>query len=67
MDEHGADVNAKNKDGSTALLFASFKGHLEILKYVVENGADLNAKNDKGDTGLIQGCHIGFYEIVMRL
>ena len=34
------DINAKNKDGETALMLASSEGHLEMVKLLVENGAD---------------------------
>ena len=34
------DINAKNKDGETALMLASSEGHLEMVKLLVENGAN---------------------------
>ena len=42
----GADVNAKNDKGETALFHAS----PEFAKILIENGADVNAKNNKGET-----------------
>ena len=50
--ENGADANAKDDNGRTALMDASYNGHLEIVKYLVENGADVNVKNDQGKTAL---------------
>ncbi len=41
---NGADVNAKNSDGCTALIMASDRGYLDVVKYLVENGADINAE-----------------------
>lgn len=35
----GADVNAKDKDGRTALMAASGKGHRSIVKLLEEKGA----------------------------
>ena len=32
----------KNKNGLTSLHQASFNGHLEICKLLIENGADIN-------------------------
>ncbi len=34
------------------LIKASFRGSLEVVKFLVENGADVNAKDDKGKTVL---------------
>jgi ankyrin repeat protein len=33
------------KDGDTALIEASKKGHFEVLKLLIENGGDLNIQN----------------------
>jgi putative CocE/NonD family hydrolase len=41
----GADVNAKNKYGATALSFAADKGHLEVIKVLAQHGADVNARD----------------------
>ena len=38
--EHGADINAKNSNDKTALVIASEKGNLGIVKYLLEHGAD---------------------------
>lgn len=47
---YGADVNAKNNDGRTALMLTS---NLEIAKLLIDSGADVNAKNNNGGTALI--------------
>jgi hypothetical protein len=62
------DVNTKDEeDGDTALIMASYKGHLEIVKYLVEIGADVNAKNDEGDTALMGAIYNDRLEIVKYL
>jgi len=43
--DQGADANAKNEVGITALLIAIGKGQLEIVKLLVERGADVNARD----------------------
>src|SRR5262245_43542749 len=41
----GADVNAKNSYGATALSYAADKGHIEVVKLLLQNKADVNAKD----------------------
>jgi len=48
----GADVNAKNKLGSTPLHEAAVIGHKEIAELLIAKGADVNAKNMGGETAL---------------
>lgn len=46
----GADVNAKDMDGSTPLHFAY--RNKDVAKLLIANGSDVNAKNNKGMTPL---------------
>ena len=39
----GVDVNSKARYDATALMFAADRGHLEIVRLLVERGADVNA------------------------
>jgi ankyrin repeat protein/uncharacterized protein DUF1566 len=57
----GADVNAKDEDGYTALIMAAKNGEQErdklinqykIVQLLVDNGADVNAKQKDGHTAL---------------
>jgi len=48
----GADINAANQVGNTALHGAATRQAPEIIRFLVENGADLAAKNEKGWTPL---------------
>ena len=63
----GADVNAKDLVGNTALSEASYGGHTEIVAMLLEKGADVNAKNNDGDTALILASEEGHTEIVKLL
>ena len=65
--ENGADVNAKDEYGDTALIIASEQGYLEIVKKLVENGADMNERNLYGRTAFISASHNGHFEIVKYL
>ncbi len=48
----GADVNAANDEGDTALHIAAAKGANAIVQLLVENGARLDVKNKLGQTPL---------------
>jgi len=49
----GADVNKKEaKEGITALMYATEKGHTGILKLLLDNGAEVNAKDNDGMTAI---------------
>jgi ankyrin repeat protein/serine/threonine protein kinase len=72
--EKGADVNAKNDNGETALMWAAKNGHIKIVQHLLEKGADVNAKiesnvwrNGGGLTALIIAAANGHTEIVKLL
>ena len=50
--EKGADIDAKNKNGCTALMWAVWTGHLGCVKCLCEQGADIDAKDKGGKTAL---------------
>jgi hypothetical protein len=54
--ERGADVNAKNINGTTALMNACYKEMTEVAKLLVDRGADINDKNINGTTALMHAC-----------
>lgn len=47
------DVDAKDNEGMTALMWAIFKGDLTTAELLIDKGADINAKNKDGETILI--------------
>ena len=47
------DVNAKDEDGQTALMFAAGVPHPEMVTALVNVGADVNAKEKYGNTALM--------------
>ena len=69
--EKGADINARNRDGNTALHAAAFLGRAEAVKLLLEHGVDVNVRNNDGgsaidsatlDWGITQGI-LGFLQI----
>ena len=51
--ENGADINAKNADGSTPLMYAASKNeNPKIAITLIKAGASLKEKNDNGKTAL---------------
>jgi outer membrane protein assembly factor BamB len=43
--DQGADVNAANRYRATALIAAADKGHLDVVRLLIERGADLNTQD----------------------
>lgn len=48
--EQGADVNAVNEDGMSALMFAAYNETGDVLKILLEAGAKVNTKDKHGET-----------------
>jgi ankyrin repeat protein len=61
---------ARDKDGSTPLHCASWKGHAEVVKALLDAGADINAKSQNdhyGDTALHAAAHGNQKDVVKVL
>ena len=68
----GADVNAKNVFGLTALMRASYCGYTngnyaEVVKFLLAKGADVNIKTKEGLTALMEASSGGHIEVVKLL
>jgi uncharacterized protein len=50
VEEIGADVNAKDHQGNTALHNAASRGDIEMILYLISKGADVKAINREGQT-----------------
>jgi ankyrin repeat protein len=50
VEELGADVNARDHDGNTALHNAASRGDIEMILFLVAKGADVKAVNREGQT-----------------
>ena len=65
--KQGANVNAADTDGTTALHWASYRDDLEMTDLLLGAGAKVNAANDLGATPLWAACQNGSEALVRRL
>jgi ankyrin repeat protein len=64
----GIDVNQQDEDGYTALIWASERGHKEIVQMLLQHkNIDLNQKGEYGKTALMLASINGHKEIVEML
>ena len=50
--DQGVAVDMTNQDGNSFLMLASYSGHVELAKGLIERGADVNKLNDRGQAPL---------------
>ena len=69
--EAGLPVDARTKDGSSALHLAAWQGHLDVCQWLVaEAGADAHARNNYGCNAVIwaaQGGKLAVWEWLRTL
>ena len=63
----GADVNMKDKDGQTALMFAARVGCLTRLSLLLDTGASVNEVDKNSKTAIMVATEEGHAECVKRL
>jgi len=57
--EAGADIEARDEIGRTALIWSAFQGHDPMLAYLIDQGADVNARDNRERTPLIWAAIAG--------
>lgn len=63
----GADVNAKDKNGKTALMYAADAGNDETIKELLKAGANIQAKDNNGKTALMYAASTGNEDAIKAL
>lgn len=63
----GTDVNAREHEGETPLMYAAVAGKTQVVKLLLERGADINAVSSNRETALARAVGVKQYETVKLL
>ncbi|CAG0996156.1 protein phosphatase 1 regulatory subunit 27 [Burkholderiales bacterium] len=68
----GANADARDAGGATALMHAAHAGRLDVVRALLDAGADANATDERGWGALAKACHNadldrGFADVVALL
>ena len=61
--EAGANVNAKDDDGRTSLMYTCGHGKFDIVRLLIKAKANVNAKSKWGETALSHTKNNGYKDI----
>jgi len=65
---HGADPNAvMDKDGWTVMHYAALRGHLDVVKILIQLGVDVDSRNHNGWTPLYGAVNNGYPDVIKAL
>lgn len=67
LEEEGADINEKDKDGYSPLTWAFYSGFPDIVSLLLNKGADINNTEKTGHSPLMWACQNGNSNIVSLL
>ncbi|GIP34926.1 hypothetical protein J2TS4_41360 [Paenibacillus sp. J2TS4] len=62
--EDGADINAMDKHGRTAVLAATYNNKVDTVKALIQKGADINIRDNNLDNVLLHAGAEGLLDIV---
>jgi ankyrin repeat protein len=65
--DHGANINARDSAGDSALMKATMENNVEIARWLIEHGADVNAANKQGQTPLSYAASDAKYAAMEKL
>jgi ankyrin repeat protein len=64
--DYAADINAKDKNGATALMAASEARNAELVKLLLDHGADVNIQDKQGKTAYMLTSDSVIKEILIK-
>ena len=65
--DQGADINATNSKGATALIIAAQDGYIDIVNLLLKRGATIENHKKNGVTALMTAVRYGYTDIVNSL
>ena len=65
--QSGANIEARDEEGDTALIKAVNGGYVDIVRTILEHNANTEARNQEGDAPLFLATRLGHTEIVKLL
>jgi ankyrin repeat protein len=65
--DKGTNVNAREVEGETPLMYAAVEDRTEVVKLLLDRGADINALSLNGETALMRAARVSCYETVNLL
>ncbi|MGI4813064.1 MAG: ankyrin repeat domain-containing protein [Janthinobacterium lividum] len=63
----GVPPNLRNEKGDGLLMLASYHGHTDAVRTLLEHGADPNLFNDKGQSPIAGAAFKGYKEVIETL
>jgi ankyrin repeat protein len=63
----GTDIHAKNKDGTTPIMLACKRGHMNVIDYLISQGANVNDTDRHGFPSIWWAFLFAHDEIVNKL
>eukprot|EP00939_MAST-03C_sp_MAST-3C-sp1_P003557 g3557.t1 len=61
------DLNARTRDGSTALVLASQHGWRDVVRWLLVAGASRDVADEEGRTAVFMSCHESYDKILISL
>ena len=61
QENKNAIINMRDDGGNMPLMWASARGHMQVVRQLIQKGASVNARNSYGDTSLYFASRYGHF------